>query len=156
MNRWTIAAAAFSVALATPSFAEEDGRNRKDTDIQGVWIMQVTLRHCVTGAALLESFPAINTFHEGGTLTEHGSRMPPAARNTGQGVWKKLGRDRYSSRFLFQRFDPNGLYIGTQQVSRRILFADDGTLQITARVKIIDASGAVMNEGCATEVGERF
>lgn len=157
MNKWAMAAAALTIGLGSSLHAGAHDHSRYGASIEGVWIMQVTLRNCATGAPLFEAFPTVNTYHEGGTMSEHGSRMSPAARNSGQGVWKQVGRNRFTSRFLFQRFDPNGLYLGTQEVSRKMTLSNDReTLEITAAVKIVDASGAVLTQGCATEVGHRF
>ena len=47
-------------------------------------------------------------------------------RNSGQGVWKQVGRDSYTSRFLFERFDVNGLFIGVQEVERKMTLSSDG------------------------------
>jgi hypothetical protein len=157
MNKWAIAAAALTMGLAGPLHAGDRHHWKHADGIEGVWLLDVTLRNCASGAPLFEPFPTINTYHEGGTMSEHGSRMPPAARNSGQGVWKQVARHRFTSRFLFQRFDPNGFYLGTQEVTRKMELSNDGeTLEIDAKVKIVDASGAVLSQGCATEVGRRF
>jgi hypothetical protein len=156
MNKWVLALALAS-GLWGIANADEGDHGQHGDRIQGVWKMEVTLRSCATGAALFEPFQAVNTFHEGGTMSEHGSRFSPATRNSGQGVWKQVGRNRYTSRFLFQRFDVNGFFVGTQEVSRRMALSNDGdTMEVTAKVKIIDALGVVLTEGCSTEIGHRF
>ena len=156
MKAWVIAAAA---ALAVSGAGATDlDRSGHGKSIHGVWVTEVTLVICATGAPVgAPPFKAINTFHKGGTMSEHGSRFSPALRNSGQGVWKQVGRNSYTSRFLFQRFDVNGLFIGTQEVERRMTLADDGdSFSATAAVRILDADGALVLQGCATEEGERF
>src|SRR5262245_8437679 len=114
MKTWVIAAAA---AFAVSGAGATDLERSETGSIRGVWITEGTLVNCATGAPVgVPPFQAINTFHKGGTMSEHGSRFSPALRNSGQGVWKQLGRYSFKSRFLFERFDVNGLFIGTQEV----------------------------------------
>ena len=156
MNKW-IAALALAGGLWGIANADDREHGQYGARLQGVWKMEVTLRNCATGAALFDPFQAVNTFHEGGTMSEHGARFAPTTRNSGQGEWRQVGRNRFTSRFLFQRFDVNGFFVGTQEVSRKMVLSDDGdSLDITAKVKIIDALGVVLIEGCSTEVGRRF
>jgi hypothetical protein len=153
------AAAAAVLMISTAGATGPDGfGHRHGRSIVGVWLMEVTLTNCATGAPIgVPPFKAINTFHEGGTLSEHGARFGPATRNNGQGVWKQVGRNRYSSRFIFQRFDANGLYIGTQEINRISTLSDDGkTTSTTATVRIVDQNDVLLVTGCATEEGTRF
>ena len=154
----TAAAAALLVSTAGATDLDGFGHHSRRGSIEGVWIQQVTLLSCATGTPIgVPPFQAINTFHEGGTLSEHGSRFSPALRNSGQGVWKQVGRNRFTSRFIFERFDVNGLYIGTQEVDRKTTMSDDGkTLSSTAKVRIVDMNGVLLLQGCATEEGRRF
>jgi hypothetical protein len=147
---------AASFAVAQDSIRPEPFAHRPQ--VEGVWLAQVTLTNCATGAPVgVPEFAAINTFHEGGTLTEHGARFSPALRNNGQGVWKQTGPSRFASRFVFQRFDVNGFYIGTQEVTRKSILSDDGqTLSTTAEVKILAADGTLIASGCAKEAAHRF
>ena len=161
MNAMTkLAAAAAAVLMVSTAGATDSDsfRHRHGRSIVGVWVLEVTLTNCATGAPVgVPPFKAVNTFHEGGTMSEHGSRFGPATRNQGQGVWKQVGRNRFASRFLFQRFDANGLYIGTQEVSRTSTLSDDGkSLSSTAAVRIVDQNGVLLVTGCATEEGPRF
>jgi hypothetical protein len=60
--------------------------------LEGAWQVVVTLRvdapDCKTaeivGLARIHSRPS--TFHRGGTMSEFGTRVPPAARTSGHGV----------------------------------------------------------------------
>ena len=158
MKAWVIAAAAaLAVSGAGATDLDHSGRSYAKS-IHGVWVTDVTLVICATGAPVgVPTFKAINTFHTGGTMSEHDSRFSPALRNSGQGVWKRVGPGSYTSRFLFQRFDVNGLYIGTQEVQRRMTLSADGdSFSATATVRILDAAGVLVLQGCATEEGQRF
>ena len=155
MNRFLVTAA---LALLVP-FQAGLASDHAQRSIVGVWSLEVTLRVCATGAPVpgVDPFPALNTFHQGGTLTEFGTRFSPATRNVGQGVWKKTGRFTYQSHFVFQRFDANGLYIGDQDVRRTSRLSPDGAwLTTEATVEIRDANGVVVMRGCATEDGSRI
>jgi hypothetical protein len=156
----TILAAVAALATAA-ALANDAGRSAPSTHrsrVVGVWISQVTLVNCATGAPIgVPEFAAINTFHDGGTLSEHGARFSPALRNNGQGTWRHTGWNRVASRFVFQRFDVNGIYIGTQEVSRKsVLSDDDQVLTSVADVRILAADGTLIATGCATETGRRF
>jgi hypothetical protein len=128
------ALAALTISAAGATELDGFGHSWRSGSIEGVWLMDVTFVNCATGAPVgVPTFPAVNTFHDGGTMSEHGARLSPALRNSGQGVWKQTGRNRYTSRFLFQRFDANGLFIGTQEVTRKLTLSGDGnTLSTTA------------------------
>lgn len=159
MNKLILAAAAAVLTLPASAGLASDDHGRRALYVEGVWLTEVTLRDCVTGnVAPVPNpiFPAINTFHWGGTMSEHGARFSPAARNSGQGIWKRTGRNTFKSRFLFQRFDVNGFFIGMQDVTRTLTLSDGGnSFSASANVSITDASGAVLVRGCATEEGER-
>ena len=160
MTKLATAAAAAVFMVSTAGATDLDGfGHRYGKSIVGVWLQEVTLVTCATPGTPIgvPPFKALNTFHEGGTLSEHGARFSPALRNTGHGVWKQVGRNRFTSRFIFQRFDVNGLYIGTQEVDRKSTLSDDGkTISSTASVRIVDQNGVLLVQGCATEEGTRF
>jgi hypothetical protein len=155
MNKFVLAATA---ALLVPMQATL-ASHRPPPSLIGVWTMEVTLRNCATGDPLpgIAPFPALNTFHKGGTLTEFGARFSPATRGVGQGDWKRTGRATFSSHFFFYRFDAGGLHVGGQDVRRTIRLSDDGAwLTSTATVEITDVNGVVIARGCATEDGSRL
>lgn len=159
MNKLILAAAAAVLILPASAGIASDDHGRRALHVEGVWLTEVTLRDCATGGVAAVPnpvFPAINTFHWGGTMSEHAARLSPAARNSGQRIWKRTGRNTFRSRFLFQRFDVNGFFIGMQDASRTLTLSDDGkSFSATATTAITDASGAVLVRGCATEEGQR-
>jgi len=163
MNNTLLGAAVAVVAIAMQAGAyanDADSQEQRTPHIKGVWLLEVTLRNCATGEVAPVPnpvFPALNTFHEGGTMSEHGSRLSPALRGVGQGVWKRTGHKTFESRFVFQLFDVNGLFTGTQDVKRTMRLSDDGaSLSMKADVAITDPNGVLLLRGCATEVGERL
>ncbi len=159
MNKLILAAAAVVLTLPASAGLASGDHGRRVLHIEGVWVTEVTLRNCATGEVApvpIPIFPAINTFHWGGTMSEHGARFSPALRNSGQGIWKRTGPRTFKKRFLFQRFDVNGFFIGMQDVAGTMTLSDDGqSFSTTGAVTLTDASGAVVVRGCATEEGQR-
>lgn len=147
-----------AICLAQSStFADEDRRTRRH-DLEGAWTVEVTLRDCVTGAVAPVPnpvFPTLNTFHKGGTMSEHGGRFSPATRGSGHGVWKRTGARTFELRFMFQMFDVNGLLTGDQDVRTTVELSGDGNSSTgTARVTV-NRIGLPPILGCATSVGQR-
>lgn len=159
MNKLILAAAAAVLILPASVGLASGDHGRRTLYVEGVWLTEVTLRDCISGQVAPVPnpiFPAVNTFHWGGTMSEHGARFSPALRNSGQGIWRRTGRSTFKSRFLFQRFDVNGFFIGMQDVARTMTLSDDGnSFSADAAVTLTDASGAVVVRGCATEEGQR-
>lgn len=131
--------------------------------IVGAWQVEVTLRvdaqDCTTAALVTfppNPFPSLNTFHEGGTMSETGSRSPPSMRSPGHGVWKQVGRKRYSTRNTFQSFDANGLLAADMDLRSDIKLSRDGSrFTGVTRLTRVDTSGNVFLF-CATLEGVRF
>ena len=153
----TTLGAAICVAQSN-TFAGDDHHSRRNS-IEGAWNVEVTLRDCATGAVAPvpnPTFPTLNTFHQGGTLSEHGGRFSPATRGSGHGVWKRTGARTFQLRFVFQMFDTNGLLTGNQDVLTTVELSSDGDSSTgTARVTI-NRIGLPPIFGCATSVGQRI
>lgn len=108
--------------LSSPAFAEND-KALDDHDrwfrnsIEGSWEVEVIVREdaddCTSSPPIgfPNPFPALFTFHKGGTLSETGSRSPPSVRSPGHGIWERTGRDTYASRNRIQFFDADGLLV---------------------------------------------
>ena len=66
---WVAVGLAAAMAMASGGALRA---NPGDTwkDVQGVWLIQVTLRNCSTGAPLGPTVGSVVTFHQGGTLSE--------------------------------------------------------------------------------------
>lgn len=158
------AAAVVLVMLTGPALADDfPGLRHARPVLEGAWEVVVTLRvpapDCATAAVFPigpNPFPSFNTFHEGGTMSEWGSRAPPATRSSGHGVWKRIGFDEFGYRFMFHSFDGNGFLTATMDISADLQLARDGqTFVGVSRFVRTDISGNVQNF-CATLEGERF
>jgi hypothetical protein len=129
--------------------------------IEGAWRVDVTPRPCDTAGNPIDgpggsSFPTLNTYHRGGTLSEHGSRLSPARRGSGHGIWRRTGYSRFEYRLEFQIFDTNGFLTHTQTISTELVMDDADTLTGKSRFKLTDLSGNSTPLQCATIVGTRI
>jgi hypothetical protein len=122
--------------------------------IEGTWFTQVSIRNCQTGA-VLRTFPALNTFAQGGTLIDTTTGSSPALRSPGHGSWEKTGGDSYRSVSVAFLFDVAGNWTGTQKLTQTIEVQNDGFTS-TAANEIFDVNGNVVATGCATAVGSRM
>jgi hypothetical protein len=131
--------------------------------IVGAWEVQTTVRanaaDCTTAPlnpALPNPFPALHTFHLGGTVSETGSRSPPSARGPGTGVWTRTGRDTFTSRVKFQQFDANGFLVRNMDGTNEFKLSGGGNaLTGISRFTFTDLSGNVLRF-CATMEGTRI
>jgi hypothetical protein len=164
MNKLAILAcgAAFSLALATASVSADQNAGHEKRTLQGAWQVTTTVRAPAPDCTVAppvgspNPFPTFNTFHEGGTMSEWGSRSPPAQRSSGHGVWKRVGHNRYAYRLMFHSFDPNGFLAATMDIRSVLKLAKNGkTFTGVSRFVRTDLSGNVLNF-CATLEGERF
>lgn len=140
------------------AFAQEETESnpvQASRNIVGVWVNQVTLRNCVTGAALA-SFQTQNTFAEGGTHLE--TVAPSIFRSYGNGLWRrKHGWSQYSLTQRFMRYDAAGAFIGSAIVRATITLDQTGNnYTSTATNDFLDANGNVVASGCATTAATRF
>jgi hypothetical protein len=121
----------------------------------GVWDVSVTLRDCVSDKALA-TFPAMNQYAADGSQLEFGVNMSPASRYPSLGTWRFAGLHKFASAFSFFRFNPDGSYAGTQEVTRTITLSNDANRFTTiASVSIYDPQHHLGKSGCATEAAKR-
>ena len=129
----------------------------------GSWQVETTLRadgrDCTIAPIVgtgVNPFQALNTFHEGGTMSEFGTRSPPATRTSGHGVWERRGHRTYDYRVLFYSFDANGLFTATMDLRTGVTLAPDGnTFAGVSRFLRTDVSGNAVRF-CATMSGKRI
>jgi len=165
MNKLAILAcittASFSL-LAASALADNDEWAPRPT-LEGSWQVEVTLRvdapDCTIAPVVgtgLNPFPSFNTFHKGGTMSEFGTRSPPATRTSGHGVWERRGQRAYAYRELFYSFDPNGLLTATMDIRTDVKLATDGkTFGGVSRFLRTDLSGNALRF-CATMSAKRI
>ena len=155
-----------SMLLVASSVSAGDDLNWRnfDVNIRGSWEVETTVRlpadDCTTAPLVPpfapNPFPAFNTFHMGGTMTEQGSRSSPANRSTGFGVWERSGSRTYAYRLLFHSFDGNGLLSAIMDITSDVKLAKDGqTFEGVSRLVRTDTSGNALHF-CATLIGERI
>lgn len=122
--------------------------------LEGTWLTQVTVRDCQSGVAL-RSFPAMNTFHAGNTMTDTTTGASAAARTPGLGKWDKVGPQTYTAESIAFLFSTAGVWTGVQRLTHSIVASGD-EISFESRVEISDTSGNVITRGCATATGRRL
>ncbi|MDH4056372.1 MAG: hypothetical protein OEW73_07585 [Gammaproteobacteria bacterium] len=132
--------------------------------LAGAWEVETTVRmnadDC-TSAPLVppfapNPFPSFYAFHDGGTMTEQGSRSPPSNRSTGFGVWERAGRQQYVSLVKFQSFDENGLLAAIIEIRSEMSLAKNAeSFEGLGHLTRTDISGNSMTF-CVTMTGERM
>lgn len=124
--------------------------------IEGVWRTTVTQRNCATGVTI-RTFKGLQTFDEGGTIAETSSALPPAFRSPGHGLWEKQGAKSYYGAFIFQFFNPDGSYAGTQKIKQNYQLSRFGdTFTSNGAVEIADPNDNLIATGCASATAVRF
>ena len=122
--------------------------------IVGVWDSTATGKDCATGA-VLAGFKGFGMFNSGGTASYDNSR-PPTSQGSAFGTWKREAGDTYALTLIFMRFNPDGTLAGTQKAKiTRTLSRDGNSYTSSIAGEIIDATGKVVSEYCATDVGSR-
>ncbi|MBA3632990.1 MAG: hypothetical protein H0W58_09320 [Acidobacteria bacterium] len=123
--------------------------------LEGSWDSQVTVFNCQTGA-VIRTFPAMNTFMQGGTMQEFGIGSG-LLRGPGHGVWSYNSGQSFSSNFQFFRFNADGTFAGKQINRRQINVSRFGnSFTATTAAEIYNPAGVLIATGCANEVGTRF
>ncbi len=122
--------------------------------LEGSWSVQVTIRNCQTNAALA-TFPAMNTFMQGGTMQEF-SAGSSFLRGPGHGVWNyEFGR-QFAFAFQFFRFNADGTYAGVTKARRQVVLTTDNSYNGNALIEIYNTGGILVATACATETATRF
>lgn len=127
------------------------------TQLTGVWHTEITARDCVTDGVLGGPFQGLITYHAGGTVSEIGPSFPGTTRSAGHGVWRRSGPHSYVVNLIFQRYDLNGFYIGTQTIrGEPVIDIETGDYVAKGTSTLHDALGAQVGAGCAQVNGRRF
>lgn len=127
-----------------------------DQTLVGSWNLVVTLRDCGTGTPFI-SFPAMNTYNQGGTTQQAAVPDPGSTALPGHGVWShKIGRG-YRGSFQFFQLNPN------PALTRRVIVRSDISLDLggnsyssTDAAEILALDGTVVDTGCSTSTATRF
>lgn len=165
MNRismWACGTIASLGLFGHQAIAHDDDRLRLPL-LDGAWNVEFRVRvdaaDCTTAAIVgigPNPFPALVTFHRGGTLSEFGTRSPSSVRSPGHGIWKRTGYRTFEYRAMFFQFDVNGLLNQTMDMRSNVTLAWQGdTFDGWSRLVLTDVSGNV-RRFCATLRGERM
>ncbi len=165
MNKFSllVCTTAASLSLLAGSALANNQETHARPALEGAWQVEVTLRvdgpDCTIAPIVgvgPNPFPSFNTFHRGGTMSEFGTRAPPATRTSGHGVWKRTGFRAFDYRLLFYSFDVNGLLTATMDIRSDLKLAMNGqTFEGVSRFVRTDISGNALHF-CATLSGERI
>jgi len=142
----------------------DDYWRRGGSALAGAWDVETTVRvnadDCTTAPPVPpfapNPFPSFYAFHDGGTMTEQGSRSPPSNRSTGFGVWERTGWLQYASLVKFHSFDANGLLAATIQIRSEMSLAKSGeSFDGVGYLTRTDISGNPLTF-CITITGQRM
>lgn len=155
----TIGATALVLLLvgATQMFGSGQNSDKQERSIEGAWRTTVTIRNCQNGAAIT-TFQGLQTFNQGGTLAETTAGSAPSLRTPGHGVWnREHGRRNYSFAFMFDRFNTDGTYAGSQKVRGDVILGASGDeLTVVATTEIFNPAGGLIATGCSTATATRI
>lgn len=146
------AALALTVLICNPALPAG-----ADADpVEGVWDFTVTRRDCTSGA-VLGTQRALSMFQRGGGFANDNSTAPQT-HGAMFGSWKRSAGTaaHYTVQMVFMRFNPDGTWAGSQRVQRElVLAADQRQLRGEVVAYSVDTAGAVLQRGCADEIGVR-
>ncbi len=130
--------------------------SQNEQGLVGSWDIQVTIRDCGSGAALV-SFPTMMTFNQGGTMQETANDATPLLRLPGHGIWSHHRGNTYTRTFHFFRYNSDGTFAGTAKIIGQLELDRRGnTVSGTSTFQFLDPNGNSFVSGCATEAGTRF
>lgn len=122
----------------------------------GSWNILVTLRDCQSGTPIV-SFPAMETYNQGGTLQQTAPPAPGATFLPGHGVWSHEAGGGYSAAFQFFGITPVGFVDSRTVVRSAISLGQDGkSYSSTETSETFDANGNLLVSACSTSTATRF
>lgn len=128
-------------SIWSPNFSLAQGAPAQPT-LEGSWTSTVTFINRGTGAPP-RSFPSMNNFMQGGTMSEFGLGSVPIPRAPGFGVWSHAGGQNYLTQYQFFCFNADGSANGTVRARRDITLTNFGTEFFAAStIQFFDNNGA--------------
>lgn len=125
--------------------------------LEGTWQSVVTPRDCQTGMPAPFSFKTLETYMQGGTMSEDNNFMDGPFRTSAHGIWQRTIGRQYRVAFLLFHFTPNGTFIGTVKVRiNRTLSRDFNSSSGDSINEVYDPNGNLVFMGCASETSTRF
>jgi hypothetical protein len=154
------------LAAFTPAATAQANESGSNNGLQGVWMVQVTLRNCATGSAVAPAFESLVTYHRGGTFSESPGTLSfaPGQRSEGHGNWSQEQPRTYSQTMIaLILFDtpPNlpfspGFFAGWQTVTHTVDLTDADHFTSAGTNAFYRFDGTLYRSGCSTAVGRRF
>jgi len=147
----------------TQLVSAQDGEGKEDS-LEGVWLVTLTPRDCVTGVPIpTAAAAALNliTFHKGGTLSAWFQNSTiTITRSPSHGLWQREhGGGDYSFKFVHLRYDlATGAYLGSQVARGTLRLSERGDGFTTdSSTTVFDVHGVSLpGMGCSNAVGTRF
>ncbi len=123
--------------------------------VEGAWESAVSVRDCTTNAVLFVG-RGQGLAHRRGTWVQTDA-SPPTTRGVALGTWKRdATAQNYTTRFRFIRYNADGSFAGTVRVTRVFTLSADGNTQTSTNTsQTLDAAGAVLQNGCGSDVSTR-
>ena len=121
--------------------------------LEGLWLTNVTPADCQTFNPVGPAFRALYMFsHDGSLTTEAAFLTASPRRSTGLGTWRHAHGQTYTSTFWFFRFNTDGSFFSTREVTSTIQLI--GTQFTTMdKVEEYDANNNLIFTGCAVAAG---
>jgi hypothetical protein len=173
-GRVIAATLAVTVALAGPAGASSQYQVTGSKALVGAWTVEITLRDCNTNAPLGAPFPALISFHDGGTLTDSYalSAFAIGQRSPAHGAWvhdnDRTFRSQMVAIIAFDTapnlpgpgFDPAkpvtpGFFAGWKTITHTVVLTSADESVSSGTHAFYKANGDVYRTGCSTTVGRR-
>jgi hypothetical protein len=123
--------------------------------IEGLWFANVTPVDCQTVIAVGITFRALYMFiHDGSLTTEAAFFAPSPRRSSGLGAWRHAQGRAYTSTFWFFRYNADGSFLSTREVTSTIELNGDRFTTMD-KVEEYDANNKLISSGCAKSTATR-
>jgi hypothetical protein len=131
-------------------------QEQEQPGIEGLWFANVTGADCQTLTPVGPTVArALYMFiHDGSLTTEAAFFTPSPRRSSGSGGWRHARERTFTSTFWFFRYNPDGSFLSTREVTSTIEVNGD---QFTTfdKVKEYDANNNLILSGCAISKATR-
>jgi hypothetical protein len=123
--------------------------------IEGTWESVVTAKDCASGATV-DTFGVLLLFHRGGTME---ADIAPYRTLRGDifAVWTRGTGPAYTADAVHWRYAADGSLVGKNKIRRTTtLGADGNSFTSELAIQVLDTTGAVLGQGCASETATRI
>jgi hypothetical protein len=148
-----------STGSIVSSVQAADNDDAQDKNLHGTWNVTLRFPVCTTTCTCPGGVPNIpistlNTFLKGETmLVALGSLFA----GPGHGSWERIDQNHFNARFKFFLFNPSGLRIGSEEVTKDIFLTGPDAFEATSTFDLFDVAGNMTAQGCIiNETATRF